>query len=154
MTMKQTLSRRDAGHLKRSVLVFVSHASADCWVAEQIARGIRSTGASTFLDAFDLAHGDNFNDEIRKALLDCTELVALMTPTAIARPYVWMELGAMWGQDKRMVLVLQGLTIVEFQADGSIPDMIKALDHLEINDIKGYFRQLRRRVRIGSGNAQ
>src|SRR5436190_1700901 len=71
-----------------------------------------------------------------------------------ARPYVWMELGAMWGQHKRMVLVLQGLTIVEFQADGSIPDMIKALDHLEINDIKGYFRQLRRRVRIGSGNAQ
>jgi hypothetical protein len=59
---------------------------------------VKSTcGAKVFLDEAQIDVGDDFEEEIRNYLQDCDELVVLMTPWALERPYVWAELGVAWG---------------------------------------------------------
>jgi hypothetical protein len=51
---------------KRKYRVFVSHAGADLWLAEQVARSVEDCGADTFLDRRDIAASDNFRKRIRQ----------------------------------------------------------------------------------------
>jgi hypothetical protein len=55
---------------------------------------IQALGAETFIDAVDIHKGDVFEDEIRDAVDSCDELVVLLTPEALERAYVWVEVGA------------------------------------------------------------
>ena len=73
--------------------VFISHSSADTWVARQIARHIEELGASTFLDEEDIEHGDDIEEEILSAAQNSDELLVLLTPWALTRPYIWIEIG-------------------------------------------------------------
>ncbi|GAB4491785.1 MAG: hypothetical protein OHK0019_12510 [Saprospiraceae bacterium] len=57
-----------------------------------------------------------------------------------------MEIGVIWGREKRIVAVLHGITPKEFLADQQIPPEIKDTDIVEINDLTTYFEQLRQRV--------
>jgi hypothetical protein len=77
-------------------LVFVSHSGADSWVARQIARHVREAGADPFLDEAHIAVGDDFEDRLRAALEEARELVVLLTPWALDRPYIWAEAGVAW----------------------------------------------------------
>jgi hypothetical protein len=69
-------------------LVFISHSSKDTWVAKQIARAIFDCGAMTFLDEHDIEAGKDFDEEIRKSLNNSHELLVLLTPWALTRPYI------------------------------------------------------------------
>ncbi len=61
--------------------VFVSHSWSDLWVAQQIERRIRDDGgAETFIDAFDIAKGDDFEERIFSEMRRVEELVVLLTP--------------------------------------------------------------------------
>lgn len=75
-------------------LVFVSHSSRDTWVAKQIARDIKACGAVPFLDESDIEAGGDFEDAILAFLSKADELVVLLTPWALDRPYIWAEIGA------------------------------------------------------------
>lgn len=68
--------------------VFVSHAGADTWVARQIEREIRACGADAFLDEAAIAVGADFEEEILDSLSSSDELLVLLTPWALDRPYV------------------------------------------------------------------
>ena len=74
-------------------LVFVSHSGTDTWVARQIAREIAECGAVPFLDEAEIDVGADFEDDILAFLDKADELVVLITPWALDRPYVWAELG-------------------------------------------------------------
>jgi len=80
--------------IKTKRKVFVSHSARDTWVARQIAREITKCGAEAFLDEAEIGIGDDFEEEILAFLDNADELVVLMTPWALERPYVWAELGA------------------------------------------------------------
>ena len=47
--------------------IFVSHASSDTWIAEQVAAKIEDCGAYTFLDSRDLLLGDDVEMAIKRA---------------------------------------------------------------------------------------
>jgi len=100
-----------------------------------------------FLDAFDIAHGDDFNIRIRRESSECSELLVLLTPWALKRPFVWIELGALWGKAKRIVVAFHGLNPSQFASRVSTPSFLKVIDMININDIESYFRQLRGRVK-------
>ena len=70
----------------------------------------------------------------------------LLTPWALTRPYIWAELGAAWGRQIPIVVVLHGLTVEEIQSAPNIPIFRKKRDLIDINDIERYFEQLRKRV--------
>ena len=126
--------------------VFISHSSVDTWVARQIARAVEQCGATYFLDEADVEYGDDFEDKILAAVRASQELLVLLTPWAIKRPYIWLEIGAIWGQGQRIVGVLYGLGVKELMTDEGTPALLKRITLVEINKLDEYFDQLAARV--------
>ena len=131
-------------------LVFVSHSGLDTWVAKQIARGIADCGATPFLDEAEIDVGADFEGDILAFLEKAHELVVLLTPWALDRPYVWAEIGAAWGRRIPIVGLVHGLSAAELQARPGIPILLKKRDLLPLNDIDVYLGQLRTRVNANS----
>lgn len=131
---------------RREHLVFVSHSGADTWVAKQIAREIAGCGASPFLDEAEIDIGADFEDDILKFLEKADDLVVLITPWALDRPYVWAELGAAWGRRIPIVGLLHELSASELQSRPGVPILLKKRDLLPLNEIDIYLSQLRGRV--------
>ena len=127
-------------------LVFLSHSSRDTWVAKQIAREISACGAKPFLDEADIETGAEFEDAILTFLSEAHELVVLLTPWALDRPYIWAEIGAAWGRRIPIVAILHGITAQELQSRPGIPVLIKKRNLVDLNDIGTYLKELRTRV--------
>lgn len=128
-------------------LVFVSHSGPDTWVAKQIAREISACGATPFLDEAHIEVGADFEEDILAFLEKAHELVVLLTPWALERPYVWAEIGAAWGRRMPIVGLLHGLTATELQQKHGVPILLKKRDLLPLNEVETYFAQLRARAR-------
>ena len=108
--------------------VFVSHAGSDTWVARQIAEHLRAAGAKPFLDEAHVAVGEDFEEKILAALEESQELLVLLTPWSLQRPYVWVEIGAAWIRRIPIVGVLQGLTPEALHAQAGVPMLLKKRD--------------------------
>lgn len=119
----------------------------DTWVAKQIAREIGNCGATPFLDEADIDVGSDFEEDILAFLERAHELVVLLTPWALDRPYVWAELGAAWGRRIPIVAFLHGITPAELQSRSGVPIFLKKRDLLPLNEIETYLQQLRERVK-------
>ena len=130
----------------RKRLVFISHSGVDTWVAKQIAREISACGAVPFLDEADIEKGEIFEEEIRNFLNEADELLVLLTPWALQRPYIWSEVGVAWGRRLPIIGVLHGLTAAELQLKPGIPVYLKAHNLLDINDLELYFAELKKRI--------
>ncbi len=128
-------------------LVFISHSSEDTWVARQIAARIQLAGARSFLDEADLDIVDEPDEKIREALAESDELLALITPWALMRPYVWVEIGVAWSRNLPFAVVLHGMQRQDFLARPEAPTFLKAKNVIRLNDIDRYFDELERRVR-------
>jgi hypothetical protein len=133
------------------LLVFVSHSSQDTWVARQIAREIESSGAKPFLDEAEVDAGADFEEDILDFLERAHELVVLLTPWALDRPYVWAELGAAWGRRIPIVALLLGITPSELQKRPETPVFLKKRDLLQLNEVETYLEQLKARVQRHKG---
>lgn len=127
-------------------LVFISHSGTDGWVAKRIAEQIEACGAKTFLDEAHIAVGQDFEDRILRALDQASELLVLLTPWSLKRPYVWAEIGAAWGKRTPIIGVLYGLTPEELEAQVGVPLMLKRRDLTDINQFDVYLTQLRGRI--------
>ena len=103
--------------------VFVSHATADKWLAKTVCEKLETTGATTFRDDRDINGGDDIPEEIRRHIKQSKEIVVLLTPESITRQWVTLEVGAAWGWSKRMRIVL----IRYHVSVDPIPGMIKCL---------------------------
>jgi hypothetical protein len=132
---------------KRRYRVFISHASDDLWVAEQIAKSIESCGADTFLDRRDIAAGDNFKQRIREEMPSCHELRALFTPWSRRRAWVRHEIGMADALGKRTVCVLYNVAITDFDADQDGRGPLDDLNFVDINALETHLKALRRRAR-------
>lgn len=127
--------------------MFISHASDDTWVAQQIGLHVRSRGADTFLDNENIERGDDFEERIIEEANESTELLVLFTPTSSERKYVWMEIGMFLGARKRIVGVLYGVTKEQISTDQFTPVAIKRISAVDLNDIDSYFDELAGRVK-------
>jgi hypothetical protein len=125
---------------RRRVEVFISHASCDEWVAKQIARRI---------EQFKVKLGDeDFEDRLLEALDQCSELIVLLTPEALQRPYVWMELGAVWKTRKRASVILYRLAVEDLRKRSEVPLFLLKSELIDINrDTERFLKQLQARFR-------
>jgi hypothetical protein len=130
--------------------VFVSHGKSDAWLARQMASLIRVSGGTPFLDETDIAKGDNFKEIIHHEIRQCKELVALFTPWSIQRFWVWIEVGAAWGQEKRVIAVLYGITIAELEKIGGSKAILEDINILQLNDFDTYADELQQRTGMNS----
>ena len=127
-------------------VVFISHAAADDYVAKNMRDDVKGTGADAFLDAVDVEIGDEISSRIQKGLDRCTELVVLLTPDSIQRRWIWLEIGGAWAQGKRVVGVVQGMTLSELLDEPDMPVVLQERNLTHLNDFSKYIRQLRSRV--------
>jgi TIR domain len=128
---------------------FISHASCDEWVARQIGRRIEEFGIQTFLSETDIKLGDeDFEERLREALEQCSELVVLLTPEALDRRYVWTEIGAVWGARKRVSGILYRITLEDLRRASGVPILLLRSNLIDINrDGDRFIAQLGRRLR-------
>lgn len=128
-------------------LVFISHSARDTWVAKQIAREIKRCGGATFLDEAEIEIGADFEDDILASLDRADELVVLLTPWALDRPFVWAEVGAAWSRRIPIIALLHGLSPGDVSARPGVPIILKKRNLIELNDIESYLTELRIRIR-------
>lgn len=133
-----------------SYLTFISHSSEDTWIAKKLSLDCGSTGAKTFLDEAQIAVGANFEDDILTALRNANELVVLITPWALQRSYVWLEIGAAWFKGIPIIVLLLGVSASEFQEKATVPVALKQRNLLPLNNVDRYIMELTARVN-GSG---
>ena len=129
--------------------VFISHSSEDTWVALRMAEAIRGTGAGTFLDRHDIAHGDRFEEEIRKGEANCDEQLVLLTPRSMLSTWIALEMAFFRHSRKRIVLVRHGVTNEGIASAAVLPPFSRELDTVHLNDFDSYFRQLAQRADPG-----
>jgi hypothetical protein len=127
-------------------VVFISHASQDKWVAGQIAKELLAIGAEHFLDSKIIESGDSIDESLRTALSNASELLVLLTPASIERPYVWMEIGAAWIQGKRVVGVLYGMTTNDLAKRDGTPAFLNGILLRDINELDQYLKELESRL--------
>jgi hypothetical protein len=127
---------------KSPYLVFVSHATTDKWIAKVLCEKIEAAGASTFRDDRDIDVGEGIPDEIRRQIIRSNEMVVLLTPESVDRPWVLLEVGAAWGrrQKARIIAVLCHVDV------DRIPEIISSKKAVPINSFDDYLEELRQRV--------
>ncbi|MCD4726900.1 MAG: toll/interleukin-1 receptor domain-containing protein [Pirellulales bacterium] len=125
-----------------SYLVFVSHATADKWIAKTLCEKIESVGAKTFRDDRDIAGGDDIPEQIRRHIIRSNEMVVLMTPESVDRPWVLLEVGGAWGRRKnaRIISVLCHVDV------DNIPNISRSKKAVQINSFDEYLQDLKKRV--------
>lgn len=140
-------ARRKRPSRRKRTDVFISHASCDGWVAGQIARRSKEFNVESFLSESDIGPGDrDFEERLREALEQCAELVVLLTPEALDRHYVWMEIGAVWGAHKPVSAILYRITPEELRKTG-VPVLLLRRNLVDINrDGDRLIAQLGRRL--------
>lgn len=127
--------------------VFVSHATADKWLATTICEKIEASGATTFRDDRDIDGGDDIPERIRTEIKRSRELVVLLTPDSAGRSWILLEVGAAWGWSKTM-----RITPIMCHVDvDPIPGMIKSKKAVHINDCPAFLLELKARVKTCNG---
>src|SRR5437764_8008812 len=109
--------------------VFVSHATADKWLAKLICKQVEATGATSFRDDRDIQGGDDIPEAIRREIKQSKEIVVLLTPESVGRQWVTLEVGAAWGWSKRVRIIL---VMCHVSVD-PIPDIIKNKKAIPLN---------------------
>jgi hypothetical protein len=122
--------------------VFVSHATEDKWIARTICEKLDAVGAVTFRDDRDINGGDDIPDEIRRQIKRSKEMLVLITPKSVDRPWVLLEVGAAWGWSKafRITAVLYHVEV------DAIPETLKSKKATSLNDLDAYLAEVSRRV--------
>lgn len=126
--------------------IFFSHGGDDTFIVKEFLRPkVESSGASVFLDAGRIEYGDDFREVIFQELSRCDELLVLLTPSSLQRPWVIAEIGAILVRGKRVVAIRYGPTENELQNLGVL-SLLGTKSLLRMEDFDGYVKQLKRRV--------
>jgi hypothetical protein len=126
--------------------IFFSHGSDDTFIVKEFLKPkVESSGASVFLDAGLIEYGDDFREIIFRELSLCDELLVLLTPSSLQRPWVIAEIGATLVCSKRVVAIRYGPTESELQGLG-ILSLLGTKSLLRMEDFDEYVKQLTRRV--------
>lgn len=86
--------------------IFLSYSDRDKDRAEIIHGKLSKAGQRVFMAPKELNAGDDFAEEIRKALIGSRELWLLVSPNSIKSEWVISEWGAAWMLQKRIVPIL------------------------------------------------
>jgi hypothetical protein len=123
--------RKDAERARYDFDVFLSYASPNVEQAEDIHRKMTDIGLRVFMAKKSLEGGDDFADEIRKALVGSREIFLLLSPSSMSSEWVTTEWGAAWVLSKRISPIL-------FQcATSSLPDRLRKLHCTDLHNIDG-----------------
>ncbi|RPI94591.1 MAG: TIR domain-containing protein [Chloroflexi bacterium] len=85
---------------------FISYSRVNKEFAIKLARELRSAGYPVWFDQFDIPTGSRWDDEVEKALRECSIFMIILTPASIASENVKDEIGYAIDHGKRILPVL------------------------------------------------
>jgi len=110
--------------------IFLSHASYDAQLARHLSTILRSkVGAGIFMLPDDAPAGSDWMEQIKKGLATCNQLVSVLTPESINRPWITAE-WACFGLGLR-----KNATCTCLLYDVSIDDMWKPMSRYQSFDL-------------------
>jgi hypothetical protein len=112
-----------------------------------MAKSIRTAGAVPFLDESNIAKGSDFKRIVHEEIACCDELVALLTPWSVKRSWVWIEIGAAWGQRKPVLAVFHGMAVSDLEVAGQGKAVFEDINTVQLNDFGSYVTELSRRAK-------
>ncbi len=124
--------------------VFLSHSHQDRWIAQVLREKIEAQGVKVRLDAFDLPGGADIHERIKAGLRASAECLILLSPASRLSDWVRHEMGVADGMDKWITLVL-----LHAGAE-AVPDPVRHLNYLSINDFDSCVAQLAERKRAAA----
>jgi len=127
------------GRFPKPYVVFISHSSRDSWIAQIVAEKLRALGAEPWLDVKDLAGGDVLTDQILSGLDACHEAVVILSPCSVESKWVVFEIGAVWGQHKRVTPILNNVPY-----DAITP--LRGSKAVDLNDFDRFLGELGKRI--------
>jgi hypothetical protein len=125
---------------------FISYSGVDQALAREIATDLEGASMRTFMASRDLAAGTLWTDEVREALLASRSLLIVLTPNAVARPWVMLEVGASWALGKPLV------PAIAFVDPKDLPEVISAYQGRRIETIEGRQALVTEVVRLSQTN--
>lgn len=126
---------------KRAYRIFVSHATADKYVARVLCEKLEEIGVQTFRDDRDIAGGEVIPDRIEEEIRKSDEFVVLLTPKSVGRHWVLMEVGVAWTRKLWIVPILYHVEV------DPIPDMLKSKRAFNLNDLDRYLAEVAQRAK-------
>jgi hypothetical protein len=85
---------------------FISYSRTNKEFATKLAKGLRSAGYPVWFDQFDIPTGSRWDDEVEKALRECSIFMIILTSTSVASENVKDEIGYAIDHGKRILPVL------------------------------------------------
>ncbi len=104
-----------------------------------MAEKVTALGAEPWLDEKDIKGGDDILETIKEGIDTCHEAIVLVSPASVNSHWVVFEIGAAYGQHKRVTPVLNHVS-----ADSIAP--IKGLKAIELNKFDQFLIQLKKRI--------
>jgi hypothetical protein len=85
---------------------FISYSRINKDFATKFAKGLRAAGFSVWFDLLDIPPGSRWDDEVEKALRECSVFLVILTPASIASENVKDEIGYAIDHGKHILPVL------------------------------------------------
>lgn len=120
--------------------VFISHSSADAWIARQMAKEIRAMKIGVWLDEKDLVGGDKLDETIWAGIRACHETVVLVSPKSLKSDWVIGEIAATSILSKRVTPILHYVTPNSFKFASQVK-------MIELNQFEQFLLQLKQRAK-------
>jgi TIR domain len=125
--------------------VYISHASADTWIARKVCEDVHKLGIEVFLDNKDIQTGEDFDALTTENIANSNEMIVLVSHAALKSNWVMIEFGAARALGIRLIPILVDVTPNE------LPQPINRHLARDLNQIEQYYGELRRRSRNGVG---
>jgi TIR domain-containing protein len=126
--------------------VFFSHGGEDTFIVnEYFGPKVRASGAVVFIDEGEVSYGGDFRDIVFRELQICDEILVLLTPSSVKRPWIFAELGASILRGVHVVAIRYGVSEEDLRALG-ILSILGTTRLMVPGECDKYVLQLRQRV--------
>jgi len=106
--------------------IFLSYSHLDSNIASELREKFLASGLSCFMAEKSLEVGNQWINQVREAIRESENILILITPRSIASKWVYMEVGAAWMENKKIIPLTQFVDISE------LPELIKNLQATSI----------------------
>ena len=124
-----------------SYKVFISSASKDIDLAQDLARRLRNAGIDVTPIDKSTVSSDTISSKIRRDLSQADEIFVILTDESVNNSNLMFELGAASSLRKRVTPVVVGMK------PGDVPSLIKGLPYIKYPDLERYIARLGKRVK-------
>lgn len=101
--------------------IFISYARSDSKDAERIVEALHDSNVTGWGDIADIAAGDSVASAVRKAIVNSSAVLVLLSPRALHSEWVQFEIGAAEALKKNIIPIIVAGTDLELQ----VPDILK-----------------------------